>query len=190
MKPRNLSAFEGTDGADMIDLSAWATPVLVTARGGADTVTGGQAGDDLRGNNGSDNIDGGAGNDTLYGGAPNDLDRDQDAAHGPDGNDTLKGGSGNDLLAGGQGEDVLVGGAGADTLYGGAGGDTFVFIAADTGGDVIADFEPGLDLIDLTRTGATSWSATLSAGNTILTAGDLTVTLTGAVDLTAGDVLL
>lgn len=184
-----LRSITGTSGPDRLDFSTSPTGVQVAGGGGADTIIGSAWSDLLSGNNGNDWIDGGGGDDTLCGGAPNDFDPALDAAHGPDGNDTLYGGAGNDLIGGGAGSDRLVGGAGSDTLYGGSSADTFVF-RSGAGSDTIADFEPGVDVIDLTRTGATSWSATLSAGNTILTAGDLTVTLTGAVDFTAGDVLL
>ena len=50
---------------------------------------------------------------------------------------------------GAAGEDILIDGAGVDTLTGGAGADVFVLVA-DGRRDVIADFEPGIDRIDLT----------------------------------------
>ena len=64
------------------------------------------------------------------------------------GDDLLSGAGGDDTLAGGSGSDHLAGGAGNDSLRGGSGADVFVF---DTGfgQDVIHDFDPALDLIDL-----------------------------------------
>ncbi len=64
------------------------------------------------------------------------------------GDDGLDGGKGKDALFGGAGNDTLVGGAGADALTGGAGADTFV-IATPGEADTIADFEAGIDTIEL-----------------------------------------
>ncbi|MEM7068164.1 MAG: FG-GAP-like repeat-containing protein, partial [Pseudomonadota bacterium] len=54
----------------------------------------------------------------------------------------------NDVIYGNIGDDILVGGVGDDTLMGGTGSDRFVF-ADNAGQDVIADFDNGLDVIDL-----------------------------------------
>ena len=68
--------------------------------------------------------------------------------------DILYGQFGNDTLIGGAGDDILNGGLGADTLIGGAGADTFLYLgnadsnAAD-GFDNVADFQTGIDRIDL-----------------------------------------
>ena len=75
-------------------------------------------------NNDGNNINGGTGADSLTGGA---------------GDDTIDGGGGSDNITGGQGSDILTGGAGADI---------FIFNAGD-GTDVITDFTPGEDLIEL-----------------------------------------
>lgn len=58
------------------------------------------------------------------------------------------------VVAGGDGDDVLVGGPGQDMMTGGDGADTFVFSDFDTPdnlalADVIGDFQPGMDTIDL-----------------------------------------
>ncbi len=66
------------------------------------------------------------------------------------GADTLFGGSGNDTLYGDWGNDVLWGEAGADVLTGGAGADIFRYVldSLDTdGGDMILDFEAGMDVL-------------------------------------------
>ena len=77
---------------------------------------------------------GGAWGDTLTGTAAGEV---------------MDGAQGNDSLSAGAGDDVLVDGAGQDTLRGGAGADVF-FLVADGEMDVIEDFTPGVDRIDLT----------------------------------------
>jgi Ca2+-binding RTX toxin-like protein len=95
--------------------------------------------------NGSAEVDGsfyiraGAGADSLTGGAKRDV---------------LEGGGGNDTLRGGGGKDAINGGAGADTLFGDGGADRFVYMAAsdstaESGVDLIKDFEVGIDKIFL-----------------------------------------
>lgn len=115
---------------------------------GDDLLFGGMGQDVLRGEAGNDTVRGGGLRDLLYGGAQSDL------LQGDGGNDLLVGGGGADTLCGGAGNDRLVGGRGKDVLYGGEGADQFVFrSAAEAGGglgrDVIADFEVGLDSINL-----------------------------------------
>ena len=63
--------------------------------------------------------------------------------------DVLTGAGGNDILSGGAGADILMDGAGQDSLTGGSGADEFVFVRDDTR-DIITDFEPGVDRIDMT----------------------------------------
>lgn len=95
-----------------------------------------------------------AGNDTLIGYTESDR---------------LDGGSGNDVLDGREGRDRLIGGAGHDTLTGGTDGDTFVFGSAREIGleqgerDVVTDFVPGLDRLDLSRLDA-DWSTAENDG--------------------------
>jgi Ca2+-binding RTX toxin-like protein len=71
-----------------------------------------------------------------------------DVLAGGNGADMILGYGGNDTLNGGAGDDVLIAGTGADRLRGGPGADTFVF-AADGLRDLIEDFQPGLDRINL-----------------------------------------
>ena len=101
------------------------------------TLTGNAAANSLAGLGGNDLLFGGGGGDTLSAGA---------------GNDGLSGGAGGDILSGGAGNDLLVGNAGADRLMGGTGIDCFRFLSAGDSsgvGDLILDFEDGIDTIDL-----------------------------------------
>ena len=82
------------------------------------------------------------GDDFLYGDSGNDH------IVGDAGWDRLIGGSGNDFLEGGDGEDVILGGAGDDLLSGGTREDHFVYFE-NAGNDVILDFKPGEDFVDL-----------------------------------------
>jgi len=69
------------------------------------------------------------------------------------GNDSanrITGNAGQNTLYGYGGVDVLNGGRGNDLLNGGTHADTFVFTTR-SGRDVIADFQNGIDVIDLTR---------------------------------------
>jgi len=86
------------------------------------------------GGDGDDVLEGGMANNTLAGGA---------------GDDVLKGFMGDDYLVGGDGDDILAGMGSGDTLTGGAGRDTFVQNFTDTGHDIITDFNPSEDTIEL-----------------------------------------
>lgn len=92
---------------------------------------------------------GSARDDTLVGTA--DLER----LVGGGGDDTLRGGSGTDRLEGGAGDDTLIGGEGADILVGGPGRDTFVLRRGD--GDIVVDFEPGIDTRVWQDAGSVDW---------------------------------
>lgn len=61
----------------------------------------------------------------------------------------VAGTAGRDRLNGSAGDDVITGGAGADTLTGGAGADTFVYQSMRDAADLITDFEPAQDVLDL-----------------------------------------
>jgi serralysin len=94
-----------------------------------------------------ENARSGAGDDRLIG------NQFANALRGGGGDDTLAGGGGRDQLFGGLGADRLVAGAARDRLEGGADADVFVFGPASLGRDVIADFQTGVDKIDLTDLG-------------------------------------
>lgn len=97
----------------------------------------------LSGWSGVEQINGYSGNDTIDASAL----ADPVFLFGERGHDLLIGGGGRDTLLGGPGDDSLDGGAGNDFLVGGLGADDFIF-RPGFGRDVIADFEPGADLID------------------------------------------
>ena len=127
---------------------------------GNNVLDGGDDDDNVQALSGVNSIEGGSGSDYLAGGFQADY---------------VSGGAGNDVLRGDLsiilgGSDTLIGGAGDDFLMGGRGADTFVFNTND-GADTIAafnvselgygplsgytatatgaDFQPGIDLIQL-----------------------------------------
>jgi Ca2+-binding RTX toxin-like protein len=106
---------------------------------GIENAIGTAYGDRLYGTSAANRFDGGAGDDIIYA-----LD-------------------GDDILVGADGADSLIGGRGADTLAGGAGADRFYFTGIDQGGDIIADFEVGIDEVWL-ASGAFGGSAVLISG--------------------------
>ncbi len=103
----------------------------------------------------------------------------------------LGGGAGNDVVFGNSGNDSLTGGTGADILTGGAGIDTFHYIGGDTaitiggsgdngtikGYDVITDFTPTADILDLVGNppGAAADTTGTHVNNSALTIGGLQI---------------
>jgi hypothetical protein len=96
-----------------------------------DTLLGGFGNDFIVGSQGGDYIEGNADNDTVFGGG---------------GNDTILGGTGADAVDGGRGNDFLTGDAGLDVFH----------FANGYGADIVTDFTPGTDKLDLTGMGLTS----------------------------------
>ncbi len=137
---------DGTGGGGTDDGDTWTLPTIdgktMTGTSGSDKLNGGSGNDLLEGVGGNDKLFGRGGDDVLVGGDGNDL------LKGLNGDDWLFGQDGSDTLRGINGNDVLDGGAGDDQLWGGSGNDTFVF-SAGSGKDVVRDFEPGKDKIDL-----------------------------------------
>lgn len=158
----------GSDGADIIDLSAkgpitlaldgsfetqglfrgsqyFGFEKIIGSRFGANVLVGAFEANELTGGDKADSLSGGRGNDRL---------------NGKDGNDLLNGGGENDELSGEAGDDVLIGGLGADLLNGGLGTDLFVFEAGyvkDAKVDKVADFRISeKDKIDLSQIDAHS----------------------------------
>ena len=98
-------------------------------------------------------FNGAAGDDVFSGYRFDDTlngNRGRDILRGGNGDDTLNGGGGRDKLFGGRGADTLNGGAGNDRLTGGKGKDDFVF-KGNFGRDVVTDFTPGKDDLDLSN---------------------------------------
>lgn len=154
---------EGNDGDDRL-----------TAGEGKDTLNGGAGHDSLNGQDGSDTLRGGSGDDRLEGG------KGGDRLYGGEGQDKLKGQKGHDVMKGGSGGDQLNGGPGADTLNGGSGADVFIF-APEHGKDLIQDFLPGTDILDLSRVagGLPDLDFTAADGGTVIRTAEGEVMLSG-----------
>jgi len=152
------SNLTGTDGDD--SLSGDSGSDTMAGKRGNDTLSGLGGNDWIHGNQGNDSIDGGDGDDTVYGGKEIDYlfgnngedilfgNRGQDSLIGGEGNDSLYGGKASDILLGGNGSDLLSGDNGDDSLIGGNGSDRFL-ISANSGSDIIFDFEVGIDFLAL-----------------------------------------
>lgn len=124
----------GEDGNDLLD-GGDGHDVLIGGLGN-DSIAAGAGADTVAGDQGDDAVSGGGGHDIVQGGAGRDF------VNGDAGNDTLSGGAGRDWLHGGSGDDLISGDRGADTLEGGSGADQFRF-GANSGHDIILDFEYG-----------------------------------------------
>ena len=100
-----------------------------------------------------------------------------DALTGTSSRDALYGDSGNDTLTGNGGNDTLIGGAGTDVLIGGTGADYFQFdktsdIGKTSGSrDIIKDWNPAADYIDLRGIDANSSASGNNAFSFVATAG-------------------
>jgi Ca2+-binding RTX toxin-like protein len=108
--------------------------------------------DDASGNDTGGYLVLGDGSELIPAGAEADL-----VHSGDDGNDLLLGGLGHDILSGGHSDDLMLGafggdalggGGGKDVLAGGEGADTFVLSNVQIG-DLIADFNQGGGITDL-----------------------------------------
>ncbi|WP_030131910.1 retention module-containing protein [Pseudomonas sp. QTF5] len=93
----------------------------------------------------------GAGTDTLTGIENLTGSNFNDSLMGDNNSNIINGGLGNDVLNGGGGDDFLIGGLGNNTLTGGGGADTFQWLKGNSGHDVITDFTPGTDKLDLSQ---------------------------------------
>jgi Ca2+-binding RTX toxin-like protein len=167
-------------------------PVSLAGTAGADALNGGTGTDSLSGNGGDDLLTGHAGDDLLTGEAGDDElfgGLGDDDLHGGGDDDRLLGLSGADALWGDEGEDILIGGGDADTMDGGAGADLFVYqFATDSSAahlDRIANFESGIDRIDLRLLAPSDIGWTAHAGYSLVTAetsyGPLTFRVDGAL---------
>ncbi len=156
---RNNDTLSGGEGDDQI--RGGKDDDLLLGDEGNDTLFGDLGNDTLCGHEGNDTLFGDLGNDQpvgnsnsqdqLCGGDGNDFlsgNEGQDKLCGEAGNDTLYGGKDDDTLVGGEGDDLLFGDQGQDTLVGGEGRDQFV-LNLDSEEDVILDFTPGQDFLQL-----------------------------------------
>ncbi len=123
-----------------------------------------------------------------------------DTMQGTAGDDVLIGGDGADLITGGSGDDFVMDGEGADTLSGGAGVDTFV-LARDGADDVIEDFDPLEDVLDLSGFGSIggtgdiavttrSWGAELRFGDEVIDVRSTNGAPLRATDFTAENLII
>ncbi|WP_448108960.1 retention module-containing protein [Pseudomonas azerbaijanoccidentalis] len=153
---------------------------ILTAGTGNNTLHGDAGNDLLFSGIGNDLLDGGTGNDTAsyahatsavtvnlgtsgpqntFGAGTDTLTAIEnligsdfnDKLTGDNNSNIITGGLGNDVLKGEGGDDFLIGGLGNNTLTGGSGADTFQWLKGNSGHDVITDFTPGTDKLDLSQ---------------------------------------
>jgi len=164
--------FVGTEGNDGITGDEGDNSLL--GRSGNDAIDGGAGSDILNGGEGIDtavyqfdpsgvsitldsdtaiNMDGFGDVETLIdieniiGSEFNDDLNGNDEANSISGRDSL------DDIFGNGGDDLLTGGNGSDFLTGGSGSDRFIYLSPNEGGDMITDFEVGIDKITLVANG-------------------------------------
>lgn len=174
----DTTGFKGTgnSSANKIEGNSGADSLL--GLDGNDTLTGGDGNDILDGGSGKDSMNGGAGDDVYFMDVAADIITEasnggRDIINVALANYTLSSnfeglvqtadidftGTGNgkdNTIVGNSGADTLNGLAGNDTLTGGAGKDVFILSSkiGDTNIDVIADFQPGKDTIELENDGS------------------------------------
>ncbi|SMX32756.1 Bifunctional hemolysin/adenylate cyclase precursor [Octadecabacter ascidiaceicola] len=125
------------------------------------------------------------GNDTIAGQADDDV---------------LLGGDGNDSLRGNNGEDTIMDGDGLDTMSGANGADLFILVK-DEYTDIITDFDPSEDVIDLSALSligglnnlqitSYTWGAELQFFDSVLDVHSADGTALGADDFTHLNVIV
>jgi Ca2+-binding RTX toxin-like protein len=95
---------------------------------------------------------------------------------------TVIGTANSDTLFGSNGADRLTGGGGGDRLIGGSGADTFVYDARGFGVDVIADFVPGTDKIDVSGLGIGDFATIQALINTPTPSAQIQFAFNGVVE--------
>jgi Ca2+-binding RTX toxin-like protein len=170
----NADEAYGEDGNDLIYGGDDFDSDILVGGAGNDTIDGGPAWDQMYGGTGNDTFyasqqvdwvfeNAGEGYDMVIADSPNGyylyanieslaLVGTTPFGVGNDLDNVLIGSAIGNVLLGGPGNDTLDGGAGQDILYGQAGSDAFL-IRKGTGIDIIADFAPGTDRIDLSDYG-------------------------------------
>ena len=192
----------GEDGNDSISGgSDFQTDILVGGAGN-DTIDGGPAWDQMYGNAGDDTYyvsqqvdwcfeQPNEGNDTVIADSPNgfylyaNIEKLVLVGTTPFGvgnelDNLIIGNAIGNVLLGGAGNDTLDGGAGQDILWGEAGADTFL-IRKGTGIDIIADFAPGTDRLDVRDYGFKTTAALMSRMTQV--GADISVDLGGGDSL-------
>ena len=217
---RNNDFIDGNKGDDIL-FGGKNNDIILGAEGddtifgnrGKDSINGKEDNDLILGCEDADFIDGGKGSDIAFGGKGNDIifgSQGEDFLYGDYGNDSLCGGAGNDCLSGGagsdwlggcEGNDTLIGGKGNDTLMGSLGEDSLIgstgldrfLLSANSGIDIIADFEAGKDLLMLAN-GLTFEQLTITenSGATLIQfgeTGEIIAALNGvsAIGISASD---
>lgn len=138
---RGEDTLKGDDGNDRL-YGGWDDDDIYGGDGN-DQASGSRGDDMIAGGDGADRIYGGSGDDTLLGEAGNDR------IYGSRGNDDIDGGWGRDWISAGHGNDEIRGGEGKDKIYTGRGADEVVYESTLDFGDLIVDFNPFQDLLDL-----------------------------------------
>ena len=192
----------GEDGNDSISGgSDFQTDILVGGAG-SDTINGGPAWDLMYGNSGDDTFyasqqadwvfeNANEGYDTVIADSPNGyylfaniealmLIGTTPFGVGNELDNLIVGNAIGNVLLGGAGNDTLDGGAGQDILWGEAGADTFL-IRKGTGIDIIADFTPGTDYLDVRDYGFKTTAALMSRMTQV--GADISVDLGGGDSL-------
>ncbi|MHC5206892.1 retention module-containing protein [Pseudomonas chlororaphis] len=159
----------GTAGDDV--LLAGSGDNLINAGDGNDVLIAGSGNNTLHGDAGNDLLFSGPGNDLLDGGTGNDTASYAHASAGVTVDLALlgaqnTGGAGTDILAaienlvgsnyndsltGDSNANIITGGLGNNTLTGGSGSDTFQWQQGNSGHDLVTDFTPGTDKLDLSQ---------------------------------------
>ncbi len=197
---RGGAGADGIDGSTGDDvLRGGAGPDSLFGDRGDDALFGGADRDALSGDEGADFLNGGAGRDALFGHAGRDVllgGAGVDTAAGGAGDDVVMGGAGADRIAGGGGRDAIDGGAGDDGILpgrgddqvaGGDGADVFRVRPGD-GFDLLADFAPGEDRLQLPGFGFADGAAVLALARA--DGPDVVLALDGRTGVRLADVAL
>src|SRR5262249_54914103 len=145
---------------------------------GADLMQGGKGNDVYGVDNVNDQVveQPGEGVDTIYATVDYKLGAGQEVEY------LLASGPAGLKLTGNELAHNIYGGAGNDTLVGGAGSDTFVFGAA-SGNDVIQDFQPGTDHVDVSAWAIPDFNTLMASASESNGSTTITLSPTDAIHL-------